>query len=87
MGPLIWDLKMKNCGHWKIYGVKQREPTSIGPIRFLYKSGMLFIELPRRRRLSIWKPKMGINKFGSESVTYEMCWCNKEVGANRKLRS
>lgn len=58
--------------------VKQREPTSIGPVRFLYKSGMLFIELPSGRRLSYVKPKMGVNKFGSESVTYE------GVGATKK---
>lgn len=38
---------------------------------FYYKSGMLFIELPSGRRLSYVKPKMGVNKFGSESVVYE----------------
>ena len=32
---------------------------------------MLFIELPSGRRLSYVKPKMGVNQFGSESVTYE----------------
>lgn len=34
-------------------------------------SQMLFIELPSGRRLSYVKPKMGVNKFGSESVVYE----------------
>ncbi len=58
--------------------VKQREPSSIGSVRFLYKSGMLFIELPSGRRLCYVKPKMGVNKFGSESVTYE------GVGAAKK---
>ena len=58
--------------------VKQREPSSIGSVRFLYKSGMLFIELPSGRRICYVKSKMGVNKFGSESVTYE------GVGATKK---
>lgn len=32
---------------------------------------MLFIKLPSGRSLSYVKPKIGENKFGSESVTYE----------------
>lgn len=36
-----------------------------------YQSGMLFINLPSGRRLSYVKPRMGVNQFGSESVTYE----------------
>lgn len=39
--------------------------------RFYYKSGMLFIDLPSGRRLSYVKPRIGMNRFGSESVTYE----------------
>lgn len=39
--------------------------------RIYCKSGMLFIDLPSGRRLCYVKPKMGINQFGSESVTYE----------------
>ena len=39
--------------------------------RFYYQSGMLFIDLPSGRRLSYVKPKIGINRFGSECVTYE----------------
>ena len=39
--------------------------------RFYYQSGMLFINLPSGRRLSYVKPKMGVNRFGLESVTYE----------------
>lgn len=51
--------------------VKQRESSSIGSISFSYRSGMLFIGLPSGRSLSYVKPKMGVNQFGSESVTYE----------------
>jgi len=36
-----------------------------------YQSGMLFIDLPSGRRLSYVKPRMGVNQFGSDSVTYE----------------
>ena len=36
-----------------------------------YQSGMLFIDLPSGRRLCYVKPRMGVNQFGSDSVTYE----------------
>ena len=39
--------------------------------RFYYQSGMLFIDLPSGRRLSYVKPRIGMNRFGSECVTYE----------------
>lgn len=51
--------------------IKGRIDTETHGIHFYYKSGMLFIELPSGRRLSYVKPKMGVNKFGSESVVYE----------------
>lgn len=51
--------------------IKERIDTETHGIYFYYKSGMLFIELPSGRRLSYVKPKMGVNKFGSESVVYE----------------
>ena len=51
--------------------VKQREPSVIKGIRFECKSGMLFITLPSGRRLSYVKPRMGVNLFDGETVTYE----------------
>lgn len=36
-----------------------------------YQGGMLFIDLPSGRRLCYVKPRMGVNQFGSNSVTYE----------------
>ena len=51
--------------------IKQRIPTQVKGIRFHYKSGMLFITLPSGRRLSYVKPRIGENRFGGESVTYE----------------
>lgn len=51
--------------------IKQRIPTEVRGIHFYYKSGMLFIKLPSGRQLSYIKPRIGENKFGGESVTYE----------------
>lgn len=51
--------------------VRQRLDTKRIGIRFRYRSGMLFIILPSGRQLCYVKPKMGTNKFGGESVTYE----------------
>lgn len=51
--------------------VKERTQTEAYGIRFYYQSGMMFVVLPSGRRLVYVKPKMGINRFGKESVTYE----------------
>ena len=61
---------------WQVDGavktaIKQRVPVWVNNIRFSCKSGVLFIELPSGRRLSYVKPRIGENKFGGESVTYE----------------
>lgn len=58
--------------------IKQRTATETHGIRFIYQSGMLFIALPSGRCLCYVKPKIGENKFGGESVTYE------GVGTNKK---
>lgn len=51
--------------------VRERTATETHGIRFYYQSGMMFVELPSGRRLVYVKPKMGLNRFGNESVTYE----------------
>ncbi len=51
--------------------VRQRLDTETHGIRFRYRSGMLFIILPSGRQLCYVKPRMGTNKFGGDSVTYE----------------
>lgn len=51
--------------------VTMRMPTQTHGIKFTYKSGMLFIHLPSGRKLCYVKPKIGENRFGGESVTYE----------------
>ena len=58
--------------------VKLHTRTETHGIKFFWKSGMLFIKLPSGRTLSYVKPKMGENKFGGESVTYE------GVGSSKK---
>ena len=63
---LWWDVDraVKTC-------VKERINTKTHGINFSYKSGFLFVELPSGRKLAYVKPRMGENKFGGESVTYE----------------
>ena len=51
--------------------IKEKTTQSIHGISFCCRSGMLFIQLPSGRVLSYVKPRMGENKFGGESVTYE----------------
>lgn len=58
--------------------VREKVPTETHGIRFLYQSGMLFIILHSGRRLVYVKPRMGTNRYGSETVTYE------GVGAQKK---
>lgn len=58
--------------------VREHIPTEVAGLKFIYESGFLFMRLPSGRRLAYVKPRMGINQFGSESVTYE------GVGATKK---
>lgn len=51
--------------------VSERVSTETHGIRFVYESGFLFICLPSDRRLAYVKPRIGENRFGGESVTYE----------------
>ena len=58
--------------------VKYKHTTSLYGLTFSCRSGMLFITLPSGRRLAYVKPRIGINKFGGECITYE------GVGATKK---
>ena len=51
--------------------IRDKEPQVVKGIQLFYQSGMLFIRLPSGRTLSYVKPRMGENRFGGESVTYE----------------
>ena len=51
--------------------IHDKKPQIVKGVKFFYQSGMLFITLPSGRTLSYVKPRMGENRFGGESVTYE----------------
>ncbi len=51
--------------------LKEKTTTYSHGLEFKCQSGMLFIKLPSGRSLSYVKPRIGENKFGGESVTYE----------------
>lgn len=73
---LWWDVdrSVKDC-------IKKRISTETHGLKFSYESGFLFIELPSKRRLAYVKPRIGVNQFGGESVTYE------GVGSTKKWES
>ena len=58
--------------------VKEKTMIPLGRLCFFYESGILFIRLPSGRRLSYIKPRIGTNRFGSDSVTY------MGIGASKK---
>lgn len=58
--------------------VSERTTTKTHGLTFSFKSGMLFITLPSGRKLAYVKPRIGMNQFGGESITYE------GIGATKK---
>lgn len=58
--------------------VREHIPTKVAGLKFTYESGFLFMRLPSGRRIAYVKPRMGINQFGSESVTYECMGATKK---------
>ena len=51
--------------------VKNKTTMKTHGIIFSARNGMLFITLPSGRSLAYVKPKIGINKFGGDCITYE----------------
>lgn len=51
--------------------VKTRTKEEYKSLVISYEKGILFIELPSKRRLAYPKAKIGMNRFGGESVVYE----------------
>ncbi len=70
---LWWDIDRA-----AMKAVREKTTEQSHGIQFEYRSGFLFITLPSDRRLAYVKPRIGENRFGSESVTYE------GVGATKK---
>lgn len=50
--------------------IRERTTVSLGKLSFEFRSGMLFIHLPSGRCLSYVKPRLCLNRFGSESIAY-----------------
>jgi DNA polymerase len=61
-----------------MYTVSTKQPYSCYGLKFSYAKGILFIELPSGRRLAYVRPRIGVNNFGSDCVTYE------GLGASKK---
>lgn len=51
--------------------VKNHKTTRLGRLAFFWQAGMLFIILPSGRSFAYVKPKVGMNRFGGECITYE----------------
>ncbi|MBS6611382.1 DNA polymerase [Peptoniphilus lacydonensis] len=51
--------------------VKTRTKEEYKSLVISYEKGILFIELPSKRRLAYPKAKIGMNRFGGESIVYE----------------
>ena len=61
---------------WKVdaaafKAVKERCTVQMDRLLFEYRSGILFIYLPSGRKLSYVKPRLELNRFGREGITYE----------------
>ena len=63
-----------------VEAVMKRAKTRAGRIGFEYRSGILFVMLPSGRKLAYVKPRMAVNKFGREGLTYEGILENKKWG-------
>ncbi len=51
--------------------VREHSANEVNGIRFSYQSGILFVMLPSGRKLAYVKPRIEMNRFGRDSVTYE----------------
>ena len=80
LGPLVEAWRASNPNIVKLWwdvdkaaktAVKEKTTVTTHGLEFKCESGMLFIKLPSGRSLSYVKPRIGENKFGGESVTYE----------------
>jgi len=58
--------------------LREKIETRVGRVAFHYESGLLLITLPSGRMLFYVKPRIALNKFGREGITYE------GIGENKK---
>ncbi len=76
---LWWDIDRA-----ALKAVKEKMPQTVGRVKFECNSGMLFITLPSERNLAYVKPRIELNKFGREGITYEGIgeskrWCRVDT--------
>ena len=60
---------------WKIDAaakqvIKDHVPVEVGLVRFEYRSGMMFVQLPSGRKLAYVKPRICENQYGGEGICY-----------------
>ena len=53
--------------------IRNKTSVPLFNLRFIFRAGMLFIQLPSGRRLCYAKPRIGMNRFGGKSVFYKGC--------------
>lgn len=63
--------------------VREHRTSTVGRITVSYRSGMMLVRLPSGRELAYVRPRMAVNRFGSESISYEGVglskkWCRIE---------
>lgn len=69
----LWDDVQKAAEK----AVLDKSSVTIDKLTFSYEKGILFIELPSKRRLAYVRPKVGKNEFGKSIITYEGIDSNK----------
>lgn len=69
---LWWDIDKA-----VLTAIKKKEPQKYKCLTFSYESGFLFIGLPSGRRLAYVRPRIYINDFGRDEVSYEGTASNK----------
>ena len=57
-------------GNAAMKAIREKTTVPLGMLSFIYKGGILFIQLPSGRRLSYIKPRIGTNRFGGDSIEY-----------------
>lgn len=66
------------CRYWETVNaasldtLRERTPIIIGHgVGFMVEKGIFYIRLPSGRRLAYLKPKIKVNRFGNDAITYE----------------
>lgn len=63
----LWNI----VGAAAIKAVREKTVVRLDKLKIFFESGILFIELPSKRKLAYVRPTLQPNRFGSESLSYE----------------